>query len=423
MQWHDTGPRPANPPEPSPQGAAPADEATRLAKLGEDALRRGRYGEAAAAFERAEGLGGFRQYANFAFCYLGLGRPDAAAAVCERGLADAPADGSDLHRLRGDALAQLKRDAEAREAYRKAVAASDYAYTAAEALLLPLVSDPDGARLLAACDALPAAYTNCTLVRGFRAIALSRLGRAEEAKALVDPHRHVGQFAFEPPAEFGGIERFNALLAEEIMRNPALHYIKTYGFHRTEQLDIRGARAFPALAQFLQTAVENFIAEFPQRGLDAILPPAPAQGYLKTAGNVVRDSESHHSHLHKFAYVSGVYHVTVPPQEDFGDARAGALVIGACEDFTRGYAPCWGRRDIRPQPGVATVFPSHVFHSVVPTRSAAPRIAVPFDLGIVIPRASAKPTPLPAAAAWTPPAQPYRQQINYAVTARACTLK
>jgi hypothetical protein len=31
-------------------------------------------------------------------------------------------------------------------------------------------------------------------------------------------------------------------------------------------------------------------------------------------------------------------------------------------------------------PGVATLFPSHIFHSVVPTRTEQPRIAIPFDL-------------------------------------------
>jgi hypothetical protein len=276
------------------------------------------------------------------------------------------------------------RKAEAREAYRRAVATTDYAYTAAESLLLPLLSDPDGTHLLAACEELPAAYANCTVVRGFRAIALSRLGRTEEAKMLVDLDRYVGQFSFEPPVEFGGIERFNALLATEILLNPTLHYIEAYGFHRAEHLDVKEARAFPVLAKFLQTTIENFIAEFPRRGLDAILPPAPMEGYLKTAGNVVRGKESHHSHLHKFAYVSGVYHVTVPTQ-DGAEARGGSLVIGACDDFTGGYAPCWGSRDIRPKPGVATLLPSHIFHSVVPTNSTQPRIAVPFDLGMVIP--------------------------------------
>lgn len=365
--------------------AAPVSQgAEQLVRHAQELLARAKYGEAAATFEQAEQLepGAFRHFVNLAFCYVTLGRPEAALRVCARGSEVMPAD-SDLHRLRGDALKLLDRAAEASAAYWQAVAASDYAYTAAESLLLPLLSDPDGSRLLALCDKFPAAYANCTLVRGCRAIALSRVGRTDEARRLVDLDRHVARVPFEPPQEFGGIERFNELLAQEIIRNPVLRHTNAYGFYRTEQLNIAGSRAYPALAKFLQSAIEAFIADFPRRGLNAVLPPAPAKGFLRTAGNVVRNEESHRSHLHKFAYVSGVYHVTVPRHPGGTHGRAGALVLGSCADITGGYAPCWGHRDIMPVAGVATLFPSHILHSVVATRSEEPRIAVPFDFGII----------------------------------------
>ena len=103
--------------------------------------------------------------------------------------------------------------------------------------------------------------------------------------------------------------------------------------------------------------------------LDAILPPPPREGILDSAGNVVRAEEGHRAHLHKYAYVSGVYHVSMP-------SDAGALVLGLFD----GYVPCWGRRDIKPIPGMATLIPSHIFHSVMPSQSNQPRIAIPFDL-------------------------------------------
>jgi Putative 2OG-Fe(II) oxygenase/Tetratricopeptide repeat len=376
MQWHDTQAKGAGdavrPPEAAPP---PRGDAERVVQIGQILLQRAKYGEAAAAFERAETLGpaDFRQFVNLAFCYLCLGRADTALRVCERGNTVMP-DNSDLHRLRGDALDRLNRKADAREAYRRAIALSPYAFTAAENLLLPL------------CDALPPDYANCTLVRGFRAIGLSRVGRTDEASKLVDLDKHVAQFRFKPPDEFGGIERFNAQLAQEILRNPTLQFNKAYGFYRTENLDIEGARFFPVLAKFLQSAIEQFIAEFPSRGLDAVLPPVPRRGFLRSAGNVVREEQRHHAHAHKFAYISGVYHVCAPRNAAGAHNRAGALVVGSVEDFAGGYVPCWGSRDIKPEPGVATLFPSHIFHSVVPTRSKELRIAVPFDLGLIAER-------------------------------------
>jgi hypothetical protein len=216
-------------------------------------------------------------------------------------------------------------------------------------------------------------------VRGYRAIALSRVGRLDEARNLVDLERYPARFAFEPPAEFGGLERFNLLLADEILRNPGLRHT-SYGFYRTEQLAILGARAFPVLSKFLRSAIEDYIAKFVQRGLDVILPPPPPRGFLYSAGNVVRGEEGHHAHLHKFAYISGVYHVSVPSDVLQFNDRSGALVLGPFDGLTDGYVPCWGKRDIKPVPGVATIFPSHIFHSVVPTRTEQPRISIPFDL-------------------------------------------
>jgi tetratricopeptide (TPR) repeat protein len=356
-------------------------DAGRHAQLGGILLQLAKYGEAAAAFEQAERLrpSDFRHFVDLAECYLSLGRPDAALRVCERGNEIIP-NCSKLHDSCGVALQKLNRSAEAHQAFLNAVASSRHAFAAAESLLSPLASNSDGSRLLALCDELPEAYANCTVVRGFRAIGLSRVGRKDEARKLVDLVRHVAQITFEPPEEFGSIERFNARLAHEILRNPGLRRTPTYSFDHTEHLNISGAFAFPVLAKFLRAAIEAYITDFPRRGLDVILPPVPSEGFLVSAGNVVREEERQSSHLHKFGYVSGVYHVSVPPNARVADDRAGALVLGSCDDRTGGYAPCWGSRDIKPVPGVATLFPSHIFHSVVSTRSVQPRIAVPFDL-------------------------------------------
>jgi hypothetical protein len=274
-----------------------------------------------------------------------------------------------LHSVRGIALRTLGRETEARAVFLEALAFSPDAFEAAECLLLPMASNPDGGQLLALCEQFPPSYTNSTVVRGYRAIALSRVGRLDDARSLVDLERYPASATFEPPAEFGGIDRFNALLADEILRNPGLRRTSSYGFYRTEQLAILGAQAFPVLAKFLRSTIADYVGEFVHRGLDVILPPPPRAGFLDSAGNIVRAEESHRAHLHKYAYISGVYHVSAPP-------GAGALVLGPFD----GYVPCWGRRDIKPVPGVATLFPSHIFHSVVPMRSEQPRIAIPFDL-------------------------------------------
>ena len=357
------------------------DDPERRADLGEAMFRLGMHGAAAAEFEKAELLdpSAFRYFGRLARCYLSLERPDDALRACERWNEILP-NSADLHFVRGLALRKLSRREEGRDAFLLAVSLSPRAFEAVEALMLPLASLKDGAKLLALCDELPEAYANCTVVRGFRAIALSRVGRVDEARAIMDPENHVVQVEFEPPPGFGGVEGFNALLAEEILANPDLQHMSQYGFQRTERLNVPGAHAFLVLAAFLRSAMEGYLSEFPRRGLDAIMPAVPKRARLNTAGNVVRSAELHRSHLHKFAYISGVYHVSAPRDVLQADGRAGALVVGSCNQLAEDYASCWATREFKPAPGVATIFPSHLFHSVTPTRSSEPRIAVPFDL-------------------------------------------
>jgi len=357
------------------------DDAERQADLGETLWKLDILSDAAAAFEKVELLdpATFRYFGRLARCYVFLDRPNDALQVCERWNEVLPKS-ADLHFVRGLALRKLGRREEARDAFLRATALSPSAFEAVECLMIPVASLPDGSKLLALCDELPVIYANSTVVRGYRAIGLSRVGRADEARAIMDLENYVAQVEFEPPPGFGGIDDFNALLAEEILANPDLRHMPNYGFRRTERLNMAGARAFPVLAKFFRVAMEQYVEQFPERRLDAIMPAAPKRAYLNTAGNVVHGSERHRSHLHKFAYISGVYHVSVPPNVERNEGRAGTLVVGSCDHLTEEYAPCWGTRDIKPTPGVATIFPSHMFHSVVSTCSTGLRIAIPFDL-------------------------------------------
>jgi tetratricopeptide (TPR) repeat protein len=358
-------------------------DAVRHAKLGEILLQLAKYEDAAAAFEEAHALDSinFRHIDRLAECYLLLDRPDDALRVCERGI-DVMPDSADFHTAHGSALRALGRHNEAHYTFLRALTVGPDAFDAAECLLAPLASHPDAARLLALCEEFPSTYADSTVVRGYRAIGLSRAGYLDEARSLVDLDKYPARIMIEPPPEFKNIEHFNAMLADEILHSPGLRYTSNYKFHRTEFLNIPGARAYRSLAKCLCAAIEVYMSEFVQRGLDKTLSAPPREGRLMSAGNVVRSEEGHRAHLHKYAYISGVYYVAVPPIRALTDDRAGALVLGCCDSLTDGYVPCWGTRDVKPVPGVAVLFPSNIFHSVLPTRTDHPRVAVPFDLCI-----------------------------------------
>lgn len=362
-------------------------DSEKLARLGDVLLRLGQFDEAAKAFTRARAPDGasLREF-SLARCYFMLGRAKDALQICDRALAaGSHSNIASFHHLRGAALRDLRRRDDSRDAFYAAMRTSPSAYESAAALLQGLARDPDDNALLAFCDTLAPGYANCTVVRGFRAIGLDRAGRIGEARKLVDLERHVWQVPFDPAPEFGGIENFNAMLAKEILDSPGLARRRTYDFLRTEHLGLARERAYAAITVFMRAAIERYLADIPNRGLDEIMPGPPAEGILVTGANVVHEGDSHLAHLHKYAYVSGVYHVSIPPSEG-ADDRAGALLVGPWRDDVEGREPCWGKRYIKPVAGVATIFPSHFFHSVVPTRGTQPRIAIAFDLNMLRPR-------------------------------------
>lgn len=333
---------------------------------------------AAAAFAAAERLdpAGFVNWDLYAGALLDLGDAEGALAAADRGLGRGAPEA--IRHARGLALRKLGREAEARAELERVLASGPGHYHTLRALLFPMTRDPDGAPLLAACDALPDAYRNTAGARACRAIALSRLGRAEEARALVDVERHVVRTRFEPPPEFGGLEAFNRALADEILRDPPPAATRD-GFEINYSPRRSASPAFAALTDFTKARIEEYLARLPEMGLAEAM-PAPAKGSLSRVTVVLRRDGTNAEHIHAPNMVSTVYYVEVPQSVRDADDDRGSLVLGGVAETTGGYEACWGVRRIKPEPGTLVLFPAHFFHDVVPSRSEDPRIVVSADL-------------------------------------------
>lgn len=353
-------------------------------RLGRELAARGDFGAAVEAFEFAAQTEprAFQAWANLAHCYEQLNMPDAALEACRRGEAVAPSQA--LHFRRGCILAARGRTDDARAAFRRAIGRSETGLQALINLLAPLARDPDGGALLEFCDALPAVLRATSLVRGHRAIALSRLGRTDEALKLVDLTRHVAQVSLAPTSEFGSVEQFNRMLASEILTRP-LDDADRKEFDIDRDMFRRRSPLYDALRKFVCRAIDDYLAQADERGLSEVMPPLPESGMLGGSSVVLREDGHNGEHLHRRGYVSTVYYVSVP--DCIAEARdeRGALALGKCEKYTGGYIPCWGTRYIRPVSGTLVLFPSHVFHDVVPSQSDQPRISIAADLWPVSP--------------------------------------
>lgn len=385
LRWLETAPR-----EPAPVSLrltlarkaveARPDSATTHAMLAHALLRTGDYAAAALAFEAglAADPAGFRDWAMFARTCLKLDRPADALRITDLGL-DRGEDARNSFQ-RAQALRALGRFDEARAEYRRTIAWGDPGLLALKALLGEMAIDPDGAPMLEFCDSLDPVFRNTALIRAHRALAFSRLGRVEEALEIVDLERHPARVRFDPPHGFGGIDKFNARLAGEILQDPEPDPSELDGFEITYLPPTRDRPAMQALLAFMRDSIETYIAELPSRGLATVMQPVPEAGTLYSASLVLRDDGANGEHIHAMGFVSTVYHVRVPALVTQANDDRGALIFGICENYTRGYQPCWGTRAIRPVAGWLTLFPSHLFHDVVPTRLSEPRISVSSDI-------------------------------------------
>jgi tetratricopeptide (TPR) repeat protein len=321
----------------------------------------------------------FGGWVQLAACYRVLGRPEAALDVCRRYEASGKAPTSGIHFQRGWALLNLRRLSEAENAFTAAISAGRH-FKALGKLLRPLARKPDGQKLLDFCESLPQHYADSALVRANRAIALSRIGRTDEALQIVDLTRHVGRFPFVAPSEFEGLEQFNRELADAILadRSTATPLHLAAGVDYEPQLPRNQAAV--ALREFMKSTITHYLGELKERGLDRVMPPPPSKGMLFEATVVLRDDGRNGEHVHDEGYVSVVYHVLVPDVVSAAGDNRGALALGRCEEYTDGYTPCWGTRFIKPVAGWLTIFPSHIYHDVMPTRVRSPRISVVADL-------------------------------------------
>jgi hypothetical protein len=285
---------------------------------------------------------------------------------------------ADIYCAQAEAFEQLGRRLEARTA-RLAALGLDNGLQGNLFRMLGLVArKADGGPLLALCDELPVAYRRGAVALAYRALAFSKLGRTEDAGRLVDLNRHVSIAHFEPPAGFGGLEAFNAGLAREILKDPPTPTHRKDGVNIEYDQDMNRNDAFLALRDFVAGQIEAYLDRFEETALDQIMPPRPEAGSLFGANTVLRGAGANGQHIHKRGYVSSVYYVAVPAADP--DDLRGSLVLGPCDRYSRGHVACWGVRHIKPRPGMLVIFPSHLFHDVVPTQSQEVRISIPADL-------------------------------------------
>lgn len=359
----------------------PSPEATH--RLGALLIGIGEYEEAIAIFESAAAMpanhAGHRK--DLARAYLHTGNPEKALTLLRDRDGIWTAAGRGVGCFAAIALLKLDRYSEAKEILIKEIDTSNHGYEPLEVLLRSVLvkEGPEAFDDLCARH-VPPAYHNSPVYKGYSALSASMKGDTAAAAQLID-FDLVWRTSIAVPEPYGTMEEFNRALQQEICVNPDLYGFRTepakmssniLGYHNEPELRM--------LLQSFQSLCESYLKFVEQRGGAARLPAIPDKVDLGLTATILNCGGYHNAHLHRFGLISGTYYVTVPYDPADDGSAGGCLSLGSAVGLIPGHSPCWPTLDIKPEPGMAVMFPSHLFHGVAPSRSEQPRVAVAFDM-------------------------------------------
>ena len=358
--------------------------ATLLARL---ALRAGRLGEARGLLATA--LASAPDYMQ-AHNALGdwaeqSGEPAIAHRAYRRALALAPGQADPLVKL-GNLAQQAQDNAGASIAYRRALAVHPGSVSAANNLAAALLKQADPAAALEATDRVLGREPSHVRATAYRTIALRALGRDGEADALIGLGALVRTVRLEVSAGQANAATFNADLAAALKTHPNLS--KDWD---PAQRAIRGGAIVPRLFEHqvpvinafeksLRAAIDAVIADLPDDPEHPYLAAKPSAYDLDIWGNLLGASDHQSAHIHNLGWMSGVYYVAVPEPEPGDDPRAGWIEFNRPGYGIPSLSGEAGIEAIRPEPGMAILFPSYVWHGTIPFSGAGERISIAFDL-------------------------------------------
>jgi len=179
---------------------------------------------------------------------------------------------------------------------------------------------------------------------------------------------------------YPNLESFNAELRAKILalkdQSPGMQVSNVGGWHSEPNLlQIIGEPHASRLGQMFVECVKSAFDTM----VDSPI-PFPTSHTIEAWANVNGRGDTNASHIHAGCPWSGVYYVATDANAagelEFADPRTSALMI------THPLNPFHATNAVRvaPVPGMMVVFPSFLYHGVMPYRGEGPRISIAFNL-------------------------------------------
>ena len=380
-------------------------------QLGIELRNLGKYQGAIEAFERAIELDpdNIAAHTNLGNVLQDTDRMEEAAASYRRAIALEPEFTSALRGL-GNALQRLGREAEALDSYRRAVAAEPGYVRAlvdlggalvetgqkeegAECLRQAAEREPEDAYIHAnygidlhelgrfeeaieSFDRALALEPGNTHALSYKTISLHELHRGVEFNFITQLDLLVRRLELPLPEGFESIAAFNQALADYAYQHPSLWGGRRRGITSELFLDAEGTALI--LREQVRKAIESYIRDLPGDLDHPFVNRRPAKFILSGWANVLDAGAD--AHVHPNAWLSGAYYVRTGGIVDPGDNTQGGCIEVGPPEKTHYQTEDYPRRVFEPKEGCLVVFPSYVWHRILPFENRGERISYAFDV-------------------------------------------
>ena len=217
-----------------------------------------------------------------------------------------------------------------------------------------------------------------------RSLAFASLGHMDQAHQADGADRFLRTYKPAPPEGWDSLESFTDALAAELNAHPDIQYEK-YGAAsaqtwRIDEPALRRCAVFPALQKLVAREVAAYVQGLGEADHPFVLAtPEPASLRM---WSVLTEDDGHETwHVHQNGWLSGTFYVAIPDHIVQGTGDAGCIAFGLPEDVIGEAASHrFGRRIVRPEAGLMTIFPSHTFHRTFSHGGSGRRICCAFDV-------------------------------------------
>jgi len=321
---------------------------------------------------------------NLAELYFELGEMDRSTAAFTTLCGLMPED-PQAHARLGDVLQTQNRCAEAIMAYERSLTRDPHSADVWAKMSRVLLWEGNWGAALDATDRAIALRPGHTGALALRSVALAELGREREWAELVDFDRLIGAFPIAAPLSYEDMAAFNRALAKSYIENPSLvfdpsDYSTKGGYHSASLHQRQVMGAVGDLIDAIEACVVTYVKERPQAAGHPFLGQRPEAWEIVIWGIVLPQGGYQDPHIHRDAWLSGVYYPQVPTiLQDAENDRAGWIEFGQAQPYPKATAPSVVRQ-YPPVEGSLYLFPSYFYHRTIPFEADVQRVSIAFDM-------------------------------------------